>query len=245
MAAQGVADESLLYGTQERREELYGAQAGNGEVKESSSGSASASVERLEYAPPPPPLASQPPQSVQAGVDHWTTLNTGVLNLDGSQSTDMGFNILNEQYNGNTPMSTAGNRSAGSMDWMQVPAFRERLAAMTPQERMAAAMTPLGQLSTTIHLWVIGCPTCNNGTWVIQVPADGERQDPATQVRMQPGIMDMPRTSPGSMLLHSNHLEPAVHSISWTMDGNGPMSTFAGSTMAPCQPQLTEVYRQD
>ena len=138
-------DESnLLYGTEERRQQLYpdssssnydaqavqasmvpappaqpGAQVPFGPPADTSSGSANATA--LEYAPPPP---SPPHPSVQAGVDHWTATNTGVHNLDGSQSADVGFELLNGQYTGNAPPTPSsvmnGQRSATSMDWEQV-----------------------------------------------------------------------------------------------------------------------------
>ena len=113
MAQQSVADESLLYGTEERRQQLYG---------DNSSGSANAHVEQLQQAPAPP---MQPHPSLRAGVDHWTTMNAGVQNSDGSQSADMGFNILNNQYIGNAPMSATGpmmgDNTAVSMDWQPTP----------------------------------------------------------------------------------------------------------------------------
>ena len=89
-----------------------------------SSGSASATVEQLRQAPPPPPPEAEVPPSLRAGIDHWTTTNVGVQNMDGSQTVDMGFNIFNHQYNGNVPASPVGTmmgqRSSTSMEWEHV-----------------------------------------------------------------------------------------------------------------------------
>ena len=82
--SQSVANESLLYGVQERREQLYGADA---QQQSSGSASASAHVSQLEFAPPPPA------HPLRAGVDQWTEMNSGVQNHDGSHSADMGFNL--------------------------------------------------------------------------------------------------------------------------------------------------------
>ena len=126
-AQQSVADESLLYGNAERRQELgyedNGLQ-GQQEYYGSGSASASAHVEQQQFAPPPPPQLLHP---LRAETKRWTSLNTGVENVDGTQSVDMGFNLVNNQYNGTAPQSPAGTtvmgRSASSMEWETVAAL--------------------------------------------------------------------------------------------------------------------------
>ena len=114
MSQSANADDSLLLGTAARRQELY---------PDSGNYDASGNATVLDYAPPPP---TTPPSFVQAGVDHWATTNTGVRNINGSQPSDMGFGILNEQYTGNAPPTPTsamnGQRSATSMEWEHVQA---------------------------------------------------------------------------------------------------------------------------
>ena len=131
------AEESLLFGTAARRQQLYpdsgnydasmeasapSAQPGapvHEVLPDSSSGSGNASA--MQFAPPPP---MTPHPSMQAGVDQWATVNTGVRNINGSQPSDMGFGVLNEQYTGNAPLTPTsamnGQRSSTSMEWEQV-----------------------------------------------------------------------------------------------------------------------------
>ena len=124
-AQQSVADESLLYGNAERRQEPgYEDNGLQGQQEHYGSGSASASahVEQLQFAPPPPPML----HPLRAETGRWAALNTGVENVDGTQSVDMGFNLVNNQYTGNAPQSPAGTtvmgRSASSMEWETVAA---------------------------------------------------------------------------------------------------------------------------
>ena len=131
--SQGVntQEDSLLFGNEARRQQLYpdssnydtmnaSAPSAQPGAQDNSSGSGNAIA--MEVAPPPPSMATHP--SVQAGVDHWTTMNPGVQNLDGSLSVDTGFDMLNQQYTGNVPQSPMsgmnGQRSATSMEWEQV-----------------------------------------------------------------------------------------------------------------------------
>ena len=122
---QSVADDSLLFGTAERPAELFpdGHVDMNADVN-MGSGSGSMQATYLEQAPPPP---QQPvPNPLRASTGHWAEANIGVRNLDGSQTTDLGFGILNEQYTGNVqPASPADtttyNRPAhsGSCEYVQ------------------------------------------------------------------------------------------------------------------------------
>ena len=162
------ADDSLLFGTAARRQELYpdssnydatreasapSAQPGapvQGVPPDNSSGSGNANA--VDYAPPPP---VSPPSFVQAGVDHWATTNTGVRNINGSQPSDMGFGVFNEQYTGNAPPTPTsamnGQRSATSMEWEHVqaePVFHQM------RIKLAKGRDPrLVQVSTM----VVGC----------------------------------------------------------------------------------------
>ena len=141
-ASQSVADESqsLLFGTAERRQQLgYEDDGLQGQPMQqesqdqfetepvfmgptdNGSGSASGNVEAIPVAPPPP----QTPHPLRADVNHWASTNTGVQNADGTQSVDMGFNVTNQQYTGNSPTGTTvmGRRpSASSMEWERVGA---------------------------------------------------------------------------------------------------------------------------